>query len=89
MNKGRTLLGVVHYPMSVMEIYLSFDTHTIYEVNSQPNYVGKPHHIWKEYAYPLNEYIEKRNTFSPLSKKIEAIQKARTLITSNGHEYAL
>ena len=23
MNKGRTLLGVVHYPMSVMEIYLS------------------------------------------------------------------
>ena len=89
MKTEKTLLGVVHYPMSVMEIYLSPDTHTIYEVNSQPNYVGKPHHIWKEYAYPLNEYMERRNVVSIIGKKIEAIQKARTLIRSNGHEYAI
>ena len=89
MNKERTLLGVVHYPMSIMEIYLSADTHTIYEVNAQPNYQGCTHHIWKEYAYPLKEYIARRNVIHAIGKKIESIQKAHTLITSNGHQYAL
>jgi len=89
MNKGRTLLGVVHYPMSVMEIYLSTDTHTIYEVNSQVNYSGKPNHIWKEYAYPLNEYISIRNVRGVISKKIQLIQKVRGIITNNDHQYAL
>jgi hypothetical protein len=89
MNKDRTLLGVIHYPMSIMEIYISIDATLIYEVHAQLNYYGRPHHIWKEYAYPINEYISRRNVITSIGKKIESIQEAHQLITSNGHEYAL
>ena len=58
-NGKKNLLKTIHYPMSIIEIYISDDMKTIYEISSIINYSKGPQHIWKEYSYSIEEYISR------------------------------
>jgi len=52
-KNSRTFLSAIHYPMSIVEYYISEDGETIYEVNCLPE------NICKEYSYPVYEFLNK------------------------------
>lgn len=75
MKTEKTLLGVVHYPMSIVEIYITPDLQHIVEVCSKINYSEGNHHQWSDYIYATLDYLQ-----NPHSGGTETCEKIETII---------
>jgi len=68
-------LDVIHYPMSIVEIYITPDLQNIVEVCSKINYIGGKQHEWVEYTYPTIDYLK-----NPHSGGTQTCQKIETIL---------
>jgi hypothetical protein len=68
-------LDVIHYPMSVVEIYITPDLQNIVEVCSKINYREGRQHQWVEYTYPTIDYLK-----NPQSGGTETCRKIETIL---------